>query len=589
MKHSSTKPEARFDASQFLYDDEEGAATVFGIFTLILMMFAAGVAIDIMRSEVDRSRLQNAIDRSVLAAAQLKQERDSRIVVEDYLRAAGIDESSVQIRPIVEIDQSTGRPISKTVTVKAVSDVPTFFMNSFGIDDLVQPISTQAIEKELNTEISLVLDVSGSMSGTKTANLKDAAKDFVEDMLKEQPELTTISVVSYDSQVNLGSQVASYFPLTNEHSLSSCVSFESSDYETLGIPKNASGEEEIQRLGHFSHNGGNSNSRGPISNGERACPKDGQDDVLAWSNNTAALKSHIDSIGAAGWTAVGKGVKMGAILLDPSARDELEAMADDGLVDEVFRGRPVDYGTDGFKKFIVVMTDGKNTDQHDLNDNVRSGLSRIYVYHPPGSEAFLSTPVSGDANGDGVVSPGEEVYPLSTEFDGAWWSGASDETYYSIWSPTKNQYWSTRQNKYVNQPDGGTDARQMTNVEVFNTMSENYIVKTLLGESDGRSGRASNDDRSWWKNTMLRTHSSGTMMGTEGRTKADEELHNICDAAKNAGIVIYSIALQAGADGEKAMEDCANDGTYYKVLKAEDLDDTFADIAAAINRLKLTQ
>lgn len=65
--------------------DERGALTplMLVLFTGIIVM--AGIALDLARHESERSDLQDALDRGVLAAASATQTVDAELTVREYL------------------------------------------------------------------------------------------------------------------------------------------------------------------------------------------------------------------------------------------------------------------------------------------------------------------------------------------------------------------------------------------------------------------------------------------------------------------------------------------------------------------------
>ena len=64
--------------------DESGSIMILAVYMLIMLFMVAGIGIDLMRFERDRSALQYTLDRAVLAAADLEQTLDPTAVVEDY-------------------------------------------------------------------------------------------------------------------------------------------------------------------------------------------------------------------------------------------------------------------------------------------------------------------------------------------------------------------------------------------------------------------------------------------------------------------------------------------------------------------------
>ena len=72
--------------------EEKGSLIIFSLFLLLTMLIVAGLAVDFMRTETLRTRMQSTLDRSVLAAASMNQALNSKEVVVDYFERAGLDQ-----------------------------------------------------------------------------------------------------------------------------------------------------------------------------------------------------------------------------------------------------------------------------------------------------------------------------------------------------------------------------------------------------------------------------------------------------------------------------------------------------------------
>ena len=72
--------------------DESGAMTFFGLVLFILILGFGGMAVDFMRYETARAKMQGTLDRAVLAAADLDQEAPPADVVRDYFKTAGMSD-----------------------------------------------------------------------------------------------------------------------------------------------------------------------------------------------------------------------------------------------------------------------------------------------------------------------------------------------------------------------------------------------------------------------------------------------------------------------------------------------------------------
>ena len=76
---------------------EGGNMLVFGLCIFSAMLFASGMAIDLMRHETERTRLQSTLDRAVLAAADMEQTGDPVEVVRDYVSKSGLSDYNLSV------------------------------------------------------------------------------------------------------------------------------------------------------------------------------------------------------------------------------------------------------------------------------------------------------------------------------------------------------------------------------------------------------------------------------------------------------------------------------------------------------------
>ena len=102
--------------------------------------------------------------------------------------------------------------------------------------------------------------------------------------------------------------------------------------------------------------------------------------------------------------------------------------------------------------------------------------------------------------------------------------------------------------------------------------------KVMILFSDGL-----NTQNRWWGN--------GSSEGTTETGWIDDRMNMTCTAAKNAGIVIYSIYVHIGSNGSSdALEDCASSpDKYYDLTSASQIKDAFKDIAQKITNLRVSQ
>jgi hypothetical protein len=227
---------------------EDGSMVIFGLFLLLMMLTVGGLGFDFMRYEAQRTRLQATLDRAVLAAAAMDQPLDAKEVVLDYFAKAGLS-GYIDANDIDVVNTLT----SRRVTASASMTVDATLLRFVGIHSLSAPAAGSAEESASQTEISLVLDVSGSMgwnsqSGkSKIWELRNAARKFVNIVLCNpadpeetvdctvEPGKVSVNIVPYSEQVLVGESLLSLFNATSEHVYSSCVTFAADDFTTTAI------------------------------------------------------------------------------------------------------------------------------------------------------------------------------------------------------------------------------------------------------------------------------------------------------------------------------------------------------------------
>ncbi|MEM8914528.1 MAG: pilus assembly protein TadG-related protein [Pseudomonadota bacterium] len=195
---------AKRTAKKFL-NDRTGAA--FGFFALAAVPIVAsiGLATDVARGYMIKSRLTEAVDAASLAAGRqpdpaLRQADAERFFWanfgENYFGA------TITSGPTAFSDEEAG-----TVTVVASAEIPTTFMGAVGFDDVA--IGAEAtVSRALNgMELMMVMDVTGSMGRDgKMRAMKDAASELLQILYGSQQRMDDVwvGVVPYVTNVNVG-------------------------------------------------------------------------------------------------------------------------------------------------------------------------------------------------------------------------------------------------------------------------------------------------------------------------------------------------------------------------------------------------
>lgn len=514
---------------------EDGTITVFATVIFVLMIGVGGIAIDLMRYEAQRTQLQYTLDRAVLAAAALDQEAPAEEVVRNYFETAGL--GNYRLR--VTVDDGIN---ARRVTASAEMEMNTLFMRLFGQRVLSSPAAGAAEERIPNIEVSLVLDVSGSMEGTRMENLQPAAREFVTSMLEANTNPTgqqfvSISVIPYNGHVNVGTTLSSVYALSNEHNYSRCSRFEWNDFTVSGLNPAV----PIQRMAHFDIV--SQSWIDPVP--EPRCPRDDTAAIIPWSNSEADMHQLIDSLTPEGSTAIDAGMRWAVALLDPMARPALNGLTTNGTVHADFTNRPAAYNDNDTIKVVVMMTDGENTAQYDVNPAFRSGPS-----------PFWRDPDDGDFS-----------------------------VFYSQW----NMYWQEDAKLWRSFPDGGgnNNAVQLDYADLWNHIPAAEVREDLFN-SDAWAG-----SNSWRRNgveTMGAQYDFWDIVNEYvWDDEADRRLREICNVARANDIVVFSIAFQAPARGQAVMRHCATTDAHYYEVQSADISDAFTSIARTINQLRLVQ
>lgn len=516
--------------------DEDGSLVLFGLILMLLMAMMGGIAVDAMRYEERRATLQSTIDRSVLAAASLSQARDPKAVVEDYFDKAGV----ASYLKSVTVDEGLNY---RDVKAKASAGIAPFFLQMIGIDNMTANVDSRAEQRISNVEVSMVLDVSGSMGGSRINNLRPAAKEFISTVLaSSDPGKVSISIVPYNAQVNIGPDMMAQYNVTQRHANSFCVELPDDVFSTTTLDSTRS----FVQNAHFDPWSGYNDSSASSFN----CSPLASNQVMALNSDATELRNRIDNMAVGGNTSIDLGVKWGAVLLDSGSQSVVQGMVDAAAIPAAFTGRPLDPAVADVMKVLVVMTDGENTTEYKINDPYNYGLSPVFRRN---SDGRLSAYFPGQGGG------GEWVY---SRYSGWRWVTSAAKDYYDVSGGS-----------WIDAPLGGlSGATQLTWPEVWARYPVQYIARQVYSNALGESYAT-------WYYRMISYVSS---------TK-DSRLQQACNAAKAAGIVVYGIGFEAPSNGRAQVRDCATSPAHYFDASGLEISSAFRAIASNISQLRLTQ
>ena len=563
--------------------DEDGSLIIFGLMMMIVMLFMAGIPLDIERFETARTKLQNTADGAALAAAALTQEVDAEVLVLDYFAKAGVAGFVDDVRVTEAINY-------KHVEIDADINVPTHFFNMVGVTNLGTLVDSVAEESIGDVEISLVLDVSGSMgSNGKLGNLKNAAEDFI-DAIYEDAEASSIStsVIPYSTQVSAGPDILKYLTRTPvSHEDSHCLNFSSSDFTTASISTTA----DVEQTLHFDpwtneYSGWRANYNLP----QVVCPAGENKEwtnILPYSNSPVALENYVNAFDDTNLTSIEIGVKWGTAMLDPSFRPVVTGLIADGIVSADFAGRPLDYDTADGLKVMVVMTDGQNTQHYEMENPYRAGDSIVYVWYDEEDRPYYSI-----WGGEGTPIPEEQYEEQETTecVSYGWYYHNGRYYYYCQEEQTstetvliENWYLVNRYTYDVSTGWRGTpytgDPSEEAWIMTWDELWAEVPVEYFADEYLRSMGSMMDGFRSGVKNAR-----SYVTSGTK-----DSRTRSICTAAKAEGIYVYTIGFEAPYNSRILLQDCATTPSHYFNVSGTQISAAFSAIAADINRLRLIQ
>lgn len=318
--------------------DRRAAVAVALSVAIVPVVALLGVATDAGRAYFVQMRLSQAVDSAALAGGRAFTEAFQTDDINRYFVGNFPDGyMNATIQPLdITVDEVDG-----TVEVIASAEVPTTFMRVLDIDHIT--VQARAVVKRAvrGMELAMVLDVTGSMSGSKIASLRAAANSLVDILYGDRETVNDlwVSVVPFTARVN----------------------FKPHDdwMESLPSPWNGCGDPRSGSL---------ATSDGPPSEGlwepfdgrygniYYGCPSVS---LLPLTAEKTTIKATIDALEAAGSTRTDIGMVWGWRALSPQWRG-------------VWGGDPtlpLDYDTPLMEKVAIIMTDGENTPQH-TNDPI---------------------------------------------------------------------------------------------------------------------------------------------------------------------------------------------------------------------------
>ena len=265
-------------------------------------------------------------------------------------------------------------------------------------------------------------------------------------------------------------------------------------------------------------------------------------------------------------------------MLDPTAQDVVDALIADGTVHADFSERPHGYDDGETLKVIVLMSDGQNTSQYYLNDGYREGPSNIW-WNDAEEKYSVYVGLDTDDDDDGIYDEPMFYCPHEDEWvDHAYGEGTFEETVTETYCKSYKKNGSCKKykkRKTTVEVDEPGSAEELSYADLYAYTTLEWIVEDLYEPW-------MNDNQAWddWYYDVRNYVGSSTK---------DNRTSDICNAAKDANIIVFTIGFEAPSHGDDVLEDCASSPAHFFDVQGLQIDEAFSSIASSIRKLRLTQ
>jgi Flp pilus assembly protein TadG len=343
--------------------DRRGNAAVLVGLALLVMIGAAGVSIDLGRGYIAKTKLQTSLDSAGLAAGSEVGPNSTALQVRDQSRKYLDANFSGDTIGANITNFTVGLRSSNTIIdLNATAQLPTTFMRLFGRETMTVSAATEITRRIDGLELVLALDVTESMSlggvggGTRIAALRSAGVVLVDTLFNAAPAGTNlwVGVVPFSQAVNIGPTRHTWIdpvghaalPWDPSHPWGGCVEERLGGMDVDDTPPVGANRFQsyfwIIQLGNLDPMAPNT-----------GCPVE----LRIMTDQRTDLVTMINALSTDGYTHINVGAVWGWRMLSPRWRGEWGAAMNANSL-------PHDYHTAGWRKAVVLMSDGTNEMPH---------------------------------------------------------------------------------------------------------------------------------------------------------------------------------------------------------------------------------
>ena len=184
----------------------------------VVLVGTVGISVDFTRAQMIRVQLQNAADGAALAAAR------------DY--GASLSQRTTVSRAYFDAEAGDYGPLANfsltplpdgTYRVQASAPMQMSLASVISSNPWTIAVSSDAVQSGVNLEVALVLDTTGSMSGQKIIDLRSAATNLVNTVVRAQqsPFYSKVALATFSVGVDAGGSASAIRGnVTPSHSIS---------------------------------------------------------------------------------------------------------------------------------------------------------------------------------------------------------------------------------------------------------------------------------------------------------------------------------------------------------------------------------
>ncbi|MFA7305038.1 MAG: pilus assembly protein [Hyphomicrobium sp.] len=401
---------------KFARDTRGDVAILFGLMALVLFAMI-GLAVDYGRFVNARSQTIAATDAAVLAGARALQTNGGdqaaalKVAQSYYAQATksrlslSTDTINFAIADNATAMVTTGNAIITTpfMGLAGTASLPILRKDGSDYSKAVLAVGGNA---ELNLEISMMLDITGSMAGQKLVDMKSAASDLINIVVwTDQSKFTSkVAIVPFAYDVRPPSAALTKARGTVS---TSAVKISGTNYYPSDCVVERTGTEKYTDAapasGKYVMTHYTSSTTGSGSSKKGVCDVAASAEMLPLTSEKTTLLSKINGLQTAGSTAGHIGTAWAWYMLSPSWSTLWAASS-----------KPAAYGADNLRKIAVLMTDGEYNTQY-TSQGIPDGSNSLTKC--PNAANGVCSSAQAVSQCTAMKAKGIEVYTVGFQLD----------------------------------------------------------------------------------------------------------------------------------------------------------------------------